>query len=169
MTHGGSRPVVRANAERRLAERDARELIERTASRLGGRVDTDPLDAVQEAAWNVSAYRLVIEGYGVHIAPDGAVATTTYNDGNESSASTDVHILVKLYNEERDRLVKYAKICLDAGVEERRVRVREAEGLMLARVVQAAIDACEPTPAARHAAFKAAGVVMRELDKGETT
>jgi hypothetical protein len=47
---------------------------------------------------------------------------------------------VRLSGDERDRLVKVAKTCVDVGIEERRVRLAESAGAQLAAVVRAVLD-----------------------------
>ena len=54
----------------------------------------------------------------------------------------DVHPYVRLWNEERDRLAKVAKMAIDAGVAERQVKIAEAEGQEVYRIVEDAINAC---------------------------
>ena len=49
------------------------------------------------------------------------------------------HVLVRMYGEERDRLVRYARACIDAGVAERLVRLAERQGGLLVGVVEAAL------------------------------
>lgn len=165
--HGGGAPQVRAAAARRVAIAEAHKVV----ARLGGVIGVDPLDAlvemVHEAAWNVAAYRLVIERYDVTVGLDGAVAVPEVRDGTGVQNAAQVHILVQAYDQERDRLVRYAKLCVDAGVDERRVRIAESQGQLLARVVQAAVDATNPTPQERRAAIKAGAEAMRELGAGE--
>jgi hypothetical protein len=46
---------------------------------------------------------------------------------------------VRLYQEERDRLVRVAKAAIDAGVAERQVRITEEQARQLARVVSAIV------------------------------
>ena len=136
--HGGRAPQVQRAAARRLAVAEARDVVRG----LGIMVDADPLDVlldmVREAAGNVAAYRLAIDGLGVHVGPDG-VATDAV-DHEHAYHPPDVHILVKMYDSERDRLTRYAKICLDAGVDERRVRVAEGDAQRLATAVARALD-----------------------------
>lgn len=162
--HGGRAPQVRAAAARRLAL----EGVTREAARLGLVLDVDPLDAlvesVHEAAANVAVLRLQLAELRVQVSKDGAIAVP---DPESGGFEARVHILVGLYNDERDRMVRYAKLCLDAGVDERRVRLAEAQGQLLARVVQAAVDACDPTPEERAAATQAAARVMRQIGAGE--
>jgi hypothetical protein len=51
--------------------------------------------------------------------------------------SFDSRVLVALYGEERDRVAKVAKACLDAGVQERAVQVAEKYGAELAEMLRA--------------------------------
>lgn len=136
--HGGALPQVRRAAARRLAVAEAREEVRR----LGLHVDADPLDVlldqVREAAGNVAAYRLAITGLGIHVGPDG-VATEPV-DHERGYVPPDVHILVKLYDQERDRLTRYARMCIDAGVSERKVRVAEQQAGTLARLFGETLD-----------------------------
>lgn len=46
------------------------------------------------------------------------------------------HIWIVMYKDERVHLTRVAKACVDAGIEERRVRIAEEQGQMLAKVVQ---------------------------------
>jgi hypothetical protein len=48
-----------------------------------------------------------------------------------------LNLWVKLYQEERDRLVRVAKAAIDAGVEERQVRLAEGQAQQLAQVIRA--------------------------------
>ena len=52
-------------------------------------------------------------------------------------SSGDAPALVTLYGEERDRVARVAKACLDAGVAERQVRLAEQYGSALANVLGA--------------------------------
>lgn len=47
---------------------------------------------------------------------------------------------LKLLNEERDRLVRYAKTAADAGVAERAIQLAEQQGAMVATLVQSVLD-----------------------------
>ena len=156
--HGGSAPQVKAAAARRVALGE----VEREAVRLGWSLDVDPLDAltevVREAAANVAAFRSAVEQLGLRVAEDGGVAVP---DGRDGRAEARPHVLVVMYAEWLDRLARFAKLALDAGVDERRVRLAEMEGRVLAAVVEAAVDACHPTLEERSAALQAAAGVMR--------
>ena len=64
---------------------------------------------------------------------------------NEISAQKNVgdfeaRVIYQMYWEERDRVARIAKACLDAGVAERQVRLAEEFGSMLADVLRAVFD-----------------------------
>lgn len=52
-------------------------------------------------------------------------------------------------------------MCLDAGVDERRVRIAEQDGRRIAEVVAAALEASDASPEGRRAALEAAAAMMR--------
>lgn len=139
--HGGATRQAKAAAVRRMAVEKAR----REVRKLGGQLDADPLtvlvDSVREAWWNVAAYRVAIEGLDITVSNDGAVAIPQSFDDKGGRDPALAHILVDLYNQERDRAVRYAKIAVDAGVEERLVRVQEAQAAEAWNAVVAALDA----------------------------
>ncbi len=56
------------------------------------------------------------------------------DSGNESIFRREV--LLRQWNDERDRLAKTAKMALDAGVDERRVKMTEHYGEAIARLIQ---------------------------------
>ncbi len=156
--HGGRAPQVRAAARRRLAFGEA----EAELGRLGVPIEVDPAEAmlqmVWEAAGNVAVLRgwiqrlrqadQLIEGYDEDdimesLASIGQGKTVARSQRGVIAGRIDPanwkaapHVLVTMYNEERERLVKWAKACRDAGVEEHRVRLAERQGEMLAEVLR---------------------------------
>lgn len=138
--HGGGTPQARRAAGRRVAIEAAR----REALRLGGSVDANPLDVLLEAvreAWsNVAAYRLAVSTLDVTVSRDGAVAVPEHFDDKDSRDPALAHILVDLYNSERDRATRYAKLAIDAGVEERLVRVQESQAAEAWAAVTAGLE-----------------------------
>lgn len=115
--HGGKAPQVKAAAERRLEVAE----IGRKLERLGVAIEVNPLDALQhsvfEAAGNVAFLRERVQ------------------DGGETpSAAWLAH-----YDAERERLAKFAKMAVDAGVSERLVRLEEAKAEALVRAIKTAV------------------------------
>ena len=138
--HGGKTPAKLAKVRREKALAVAR----REVARLGLSMDADPLDAlleqVREAHSNVAMYRLAIESLGMHVG-DGGVAVSEVFDAKGARSPAVPHVLVAMYDQERERLVRFAKICVDAGVEERIVRVVEMQAEMAWQTVAAGLDA----------------------------
>lgn len=140
--HGGSTPNHQRSAQMELARREC--------VRLGVPIDMDPGDAmiglVREAAGNVEFYRSLVAELPVHPEPDTfesdddgghwkqgkiGIYGRTYHQSGIPTGEAKPHILVVLYNEERDRLAAFAQAALKAGVEERRVRLAEADAQKL--------------------------------------
>lgn len=126
--HGQLIPSVVAKAERNLAEAKARA----AAARLGGRLDIDPAAAL-ELVWQGAAADVV--------AVEAMVATMS---PVELASPTGV-ALSRLLDASREVARRAAKAALDAGVDERRVRVSEAT---IARLVAAVGGAIEAAPLA---------------------
>jgi hypothetical protein len=60
--------------------------------------------------------------------------------GVEDLGLPEAQILIRLYGEERDRVGRLAKACLDAGVAERQVQLAERYGAVLAELLRAVFD-----------------------------
>jgi hypothetical protein len=114
--HGGSAPQVRGAAEQRLLLR--RAVLE--AETLGLPREIDPHTALLEELHRTA----------------GAVQwlAAVVSDLERGKVEGD-SVYLRLYGDERDRLVKVAKTCVDVGIEERRVRLAESAGAQLAAVV----------------------------------
>lgn len=167
--HGGAAPQVRAAAARRVAISD----IRKEAARLGEMIDVDPIDAilemVKEAAANVAALRLALAELHIDVRVDGTAIAFPSNIDNRGSRDPALpHVLVVMYDQERDRLVRYSKTALEAGVDERRLLLAEQQAQKLGKVVEAAVRALNPTPEQYQAALQAAAKTLRQLNAGET-
>jgi hypothetical protein len=163
--HGAGAPQVRRAAARRLALAEAHaELV-----KLGHPLEIDPAEAmlemVYEAAGNVAVLRRLVQQlrheFGTAEAPyrvgdDGELVLDVDPDvqadalgragiagftGSEKKPNEALpHVFVVMYDDERDRLVKWAKACRDAGVDERRVRLAEEQGRLLADAFRSVLD-----------------------------
>jgi len=120
-THGGSAPQVQAAAEQRLLLR--RAVLE--AETLGLPREIDPHTALLEELHRTAG---AVQWLGAVVAD--------LELGHVAGDS----VWVRLYADERDRLLKVAKTCVDVGIEERRVRLAESAGAQLAAVVRAVLD-----------------------------
>lgn len=120
-THGGKAPQVVAAAQRRIMAAEAGEILDR----LGVAVETTPVEALEamlaEAAGNVAVLRSVIANLGLNLWQ-----ATRHPDGTPTGTG-DIHPLISLYNSERDRLANLSVACAKLGLDERRVRLAEAQ------------------------------------------
>jgi hypothetical protein len=119
--HGGGAPQVKAAAEQRLLFR--RAVLE--AETLGLPREIDPHTALLEELHRTAG---AVQWLAAVVA-----------DLERAQVAGD-SVWVRLYGDERDRLVKVAKTCVDVGIEERRVRLAESAGAQLAAVVRAVLD-----------------------------
>lgn len=161
-SHGGRAPQVQRAAARRLALGEAIAELHQ----LGHPIDVEPADAmlamVQEAAGNVAFLRarvqeldqltresreleaaLAVLGGGgkesVEIAQRAPAGI--YGQVDPRNWKAERHVVVAMYDDERERLVRWAKACRDAGVDERRVQLAEDQGRQLAAVLRATLEA----------------------------
>jgi hypothetical protein len=123
IAHGGASAASRRAADRRIERAMAEREVRQAAAALGGSRDVDSLDViverVHEAAANVEVMRAMVG--------DEASVRAVYDDRGRPYTNP----VLAFYNEERDRLARFAKLALDAGVDERRLRVSEAQAARL--------------------------------------
>lgn len=127
------------------------------------------LEMVREAAGNVAVLRHLVETLTVETVDAPQPETVTVGavedeDGEEQGGIEIVttgrmsaaiagltgsttkwndaapHVWVVMYNDERERLVKWAKACRDAGVDERRVELAEGQARMMAGLIRGVAD-----------------------------
>lgn len=159
MMHGGKVPHNMAAGKRRLALVAIRDELDG----LGGSIDVDPamamLAMVREAAFNVAWLRsqLAILRQGFE-SGRGAMDGLLVQPDPESFAATQ-HVLLEMYDRERDRLVRYSKMCRDAGVEERRVKIEEEQGRWLTKTLDLLLERLVLTPQQQ----EALPLIMREV------
>lgn len=159
--HGGTLPVVAAKMDRVIIENNAREQL----AKFGEASVTDPesalLDLVSQSAALVMFYGeqvsvlaskdslLDLDGkpfgpFGNTSRVGAGMAQARHlfgpeidldKDGSEHVIGEQLRGIVVLWNEERDRLAKYAKAALAAGIEKRRVQMAEEHGEQIVLVV----------------------------------
>jgi len=66
--------------------------------------------------------------------------------GVDTTQSAELSVWVKWWQQERAALAKVSKLALDAGVEERQVRLAEAQGAKLAQVIRDILADLDLTP-----------------------
>lgn len=151
--HGGGASQVRAKAAARVEA----ERLARAAGRLGVAREVDAgqalLELVYEAAGNVEFYRDLVArlnsvpvsvGEGDGQEQDGPLLDGLYgrmfHQSGVPTGEAKRHILVQLYDDERDRLKEYAATVVKVGLAERQVQVAEVQAALVARVVMAILD-----------------------------
>lgn len=182
--HGGKSPQAQAAALTRLERRRAEQALRVEVGKMGGRIDVESAEAMRELVAAAYANVLVLEEAIAALDPGpgliSARMTLAEALGGEreprppegvygpSGAHGDgaPHILWQMYGEERDRLLRAAKACLDAGVEARLVEIEESKAMAqvaeFREIFLAALAAVELTPAQREALGQAiAGEIRR--------
>lgn len=86
--------------------------------------------------------------------------------GTEHIVGEELRGMVKLWNEERDRLSKFAKLALGAGIERRRVEMAERQGEMLVLIVSRVLVALGMSPETLSQARTMIADEMRQIAAG---
>lgn len=146
-THGARSPQALAKAQERVAEQAIRSEV----TRLGLSIEGDPADQllarVWEAAGNVEYYRSRIQALqdaGEEIYAPMISAAGKDGDLYETGEAKP-HVLVVLYNQERDRHVDYCATAMKLGIEQRRLRLQESHARALFAAVAKAVNAAQLT------------------------
>ena len=138
--HGGSAPQVRMAADRRVAQAKAGAFI------AGLGIALEDRDPHQELSRQLSVSAGVAERVQELVA-----------ELEDLDQAGEVHPLLKLWAEERDRVVKTAKVAVSAGVKERAAQLTKDEGALVAELVRATFN--DPrlglTPAQKDEGLKA--------------
>jgi hypothetical protein len=111
---------------------------------LGLPNEVEPHEALLEEVWRTAGHVEWLGGVVRGLEPQqlvrGITKTVQFRDGTRTvEARAAPNLWIKLYQEERDRLVRVAKAAIDAGVDERQVRITEGQAQQLARVVSAIV------------------------------
>jgi hypothetical protein len=97
------------------------------ARRYGRERDINPFSALLEEVRRTSGNIVFLEG--------------KVNEAPTDDAMLDTHLMwLKLYNGERDRLVKVSETAVRLGLEERVVKVEEVKAELMARAFVAALE-----------------------------
>lgn len=145
--HGGSSPQARAAAARRVQE----EKAAKAAQRLAQPIETDPsqalLDLVSSAAGEVAYWRARVDEIQHRDEKRLTSGLTKITEGKDRGGVTTLRtvetiaaIEYRMWTAAQDRLAQYATAALRAGVEERRVRIAEDQGALVAQVIRRILD-----------------------------
>lgn len=178
-SHGGRRDVVRKKA----AERRGLAAIRDDLDRLGCIIDVEPSEAmlimVRESAANVVYLRGLVQQLKGTVGDAGPVlmdeegvarvSPAWIGDGiaqrvDPNNWRSEPHVIVRMYNEERERLVKFAKLCRDAGVDERMVQIAEQQGQWLANMLDNVFASLELSEKQQNQLPAIMGKIIAELE-----
>ncbi|MFG2544360.1 hypothetical protein ACGFOM_18155 [Streptomyces sp. NPDC048594] len=176
--HGGSAPQVQAAARERLADADRRTAMERWGKQFGELAPhADPAvvmaELIREARGNV---RFLLER--VNETEAGALvyglSSEVQRDGGEfpgvdTTYAAEVNGWVRLYSEERDRLVRMIAVAAKMGIDERLVTLAEVQTKMMFAALNRAFDALGLTPEQRARVPQIMPGILRSLSPGEGT
>lgn len=137
--HGSATAVSKAAAQRRVALAEARL----AAETLGLLIDISPeqalLDEVQRAAGMVAFYQSRVEEIaegGVQQLVFGLAKSKIGGEDGGDTFEAKPNVWLELFNGERDRLTRVCTAALRAGIEERRVKLAEQQGILVAAVIR---------------------------------
>lgn len=166
--HGGKTPAVVAKAEERLQARQASLAAE--AFGLPREVDphTALLEELHRTAGAVQWLGAIVADLEHKDVVWGRIREqrgTATEDGADNGVTyaAQTNAFVRLWQEERDRLAKVAKTCVDVGIEERRVRLAESAGQQLAAVIRSVLDQLLLTDEQRSLALQVVPNELRRL------
>jgi hypothetical protein len=139
-THGGRAPQAKAAAERRMAEVKAAKYVET----FGLPREIDPRDALLEEVYRTAGAIDWLHAQVQELERDQVTwgKTEETDKGSGEFTGTDithaaaVNVWVQLWQAERKHLVDVSKAAINAGIEERRVKLAEQQGALLASVIK---------------------------------
>lgn len=144
--HGGKAKQNLAAAERRQAEAQAARDVELFAARRDIHPAEALLELVQWTAGEVDYWRARVSEIE---EADLTWGVTKVKDGGDDRGTTEEakpHIAYVMLVDASNRLERYSSAALKANIDERRVRLAESEGRVLAGVIQRILAALELTP-----------------------
>lgn len=127
--HGGSSPAGRKAAQRQMAETAVQRLaLPRTVD-----ADTALIEELHRGAGAVAWLDTVVAAKREH------ELTGLVGGGPDSIPRAEPVVEVRMWQEERDRLLRTVKLCKELGLAEREVRLAEQQGETLASVIRAIV------------------------------
>lgn len=150
-THGGRAKQNKAAGERRHAGQRA----EAAMRRFGEPIDTTPSEALLDTVKWTAGYVGWIREKVAETKNDYALTQRSTQTGKREPS-----VWVELLGTWSDRLVKVCEAAIRAGIEERRVRIAEQQGALVADVIRKILGDLELTP---EQASKAGEAVPRHL------
>lgn len=137
--HGGSTTLANRGAQTEAARNAV------TVYGLPKKVDPHQalMEELERTSGHVSWLFLKVQEVGADdendlVGPVGQEGPS--ESGGWHHAGVEPSIWLKLYQDERKHLIQTAKICIAAGIEERKVRIAESQGALLAGALQRMVE-----------------------------
>lgn len=154
--HGANARQNLAKGKERVAERKAQALVATYGLKIETTATEALLDEVQWTAGHVAWLRERVQEIESAALTEGTDrehplvwGITREKSGGEDRGTTEEaapNIWLKLYQTERTHLVKVCAEAIKAGIEERRVRIAEAQGALVAQAIRAILGELQLTP-----------------------
>src|SRR5690625_4140247 len=149
-SHGGAAPAVKAAAARRRAQEAAAKAV----ALFGAPKDVEPsqalLDLVHWTAGEVEYWREQVRQLAAEAPAALTWGRTDHEEGvgpqgpiDKTTHQAKPAIQYVMLYAAQDRLAQYATAALKAGVEERRVRLAEQQGGLVAEAIRRILDALD--------------------------
>jgi hypothetical protein len=130
--HGGTSPTHMVHADRERRERDLALAAEEVA-RLGLPVDIDPHDALLAEVHRAHGYVAYVQLIVSSLDDDELVQTNRLPGGGSTVTKS---VWVDMYESAQKLLLSACQAAIRCGVEERRVRIAERQGELIAGAVK---------------------------------
>lgn len=135
--HGASAKQVRAKAQERLVE----ERIRTAMVTYGAPIEITPADALLSVVHSTAGHVSWLQDQVAELEEHDLIwGTTQIKTGGQDGGTTEAavpHVLLVLYQQERDRLIRASAEAIRCGIEERRVKLAESQGALVAGVIRA--------------------------------
>lgn len=154
--HGGRAPQNLKAAARRITEEKAAALVATYGLKIETTATDALLDEVKWTAGHVQWLRERVQEIESEALAGGADrehplvwGITREKSGGEDRGTTEEaapNVWLRLYQQERAHLVKVCEAAIRAGIEERRVRLAESQGALVAEVIRKILGDLQLTP-----------------------
>lgn len=138
--HGGASPSGRTHGKRLMAEQ--------AVATYGLPREVDPHDALTEELYRTAGHVAWLADL-ISLLPEGELTLKQYGSAVERDDDGGVlralvaerpAVWLELYQRERRHLVEVGKTCISIGVQERRVRLAERQGELIAVVIRGVLS-----------------------------
>lgn len=146
--HGGSSPQALAKAQERITDAKAgRELARLGITSRAIHPGDALVELVQYQASMVDFWRRKVSELDETDLTWGRTKVKDGGDDRGTTSEAKPNIAYVLLDQAQSRLAEYATAALKAGVEERRVRLAESQGALVAQAIRQVLDGLNLTPA----------------------